>query len=54
MRRLLGLPIDYFERTPTGQIGYLIGQTQKVRAFVTGKMMSTVFDLLNLVIVLPC
>ncbi len=52
-KRLLGLPIDYFERTPTGRIGYLIGQTQKVRAFVTGKMMSTMFDLLNLIIVLP-
>ena len=52
-KRLLGLPIDYFERTPTGRIGYLIGQTQKVRSFVTGKMMSTMFDLLNLIIVLP-
>ena len=52
-RRLLGLSIDYFERTPTGQIGYLIGQSQKVRAFVTGKMMSTIFDLVNLIVVLP-
>ena len=52
-RRLLGLSIDYFERTPTGQIGYLIGQSQKVRSFVTGKMMSTIFDLVNLIVVLP-
>ena len=52
-RRLLGLSIDYFERTPTGTINYLLAQTQKVRAFVTGKMMSTIFDLVNLIVVLP-
>ena len=52
-KRLLGLSIDYFERTPTGHIGYLINQTQKVRSFVTGKLMSTIFDLTNLIIVLP-
>ncbi len=52
-RRLLGLPIDYFERTPTGHIGYLIQQTQKVRSFVTGKMMTTIFDMINLIVVLP-
>ncbi len=52
-RRLLGLSIDYFERTPTGQISYLIGQSQKVRSFVTGKMMSTIFDMVNLIVVLP-
>ncbi|MCX7380991.1 MAG: peptidase domain-containing ABC transporter [Alphaproteobacteria bacterium] len=52
-KRLLGLPIDYFERTPTGRISYLIGQTVKVRGFVTGKLMNAILDLLNLVIVLP-
>lgn len=52
-KRLLGLPIDYFERTPTGRISYLIGQTVKVRGFVTGKLMSCLFDMLNLIIVLP-
>ncbi len=52
-KRLLGLPIDFFERTPTGRISYLIGQTSKVRSFVTGKMISTMFDMITLVIVLP-
>ncbi len=52
-KRLLALPIDYFERTPTGRIAYLIGQTHKIRAFVTGKFISTMFDLVNLIVVLP-
>ena len=52
-KRLLGLPIDYFERTPTGRISYLIAQTGKVRGFVTGKMLTTMFDIMNLLVVLP-
>ena len=52
-KRLLSLPIDYFERTPTGRISFLVGQSAKVRGFITGKLMSTMFDLVNLVVVLP-
>ncbi|MBS0599216.1 MAG: peptidase domain-containing ABC transporter, partial [Proteobacteria bacterium] len=52
-RRLLSLPIDFFERTPTGRIAYMIAQSHKIRGFVTGKMMSTMFDLVNLIVVLP-
>jgi ABC-type bacteriocin/lantibiotic exporter with double-glycine peptidase domain len=52
-KRLLGLSIDFFERTPTGRVAYLINQSTKVRNFVTGKMMSTMFDMTNLIIILP-
>ena len=52
-RRLLSLPIDFFERTPTGRIAYLIGQSHKIRSFITGKLMSTMFDMVNLIVVLP-
>jgi len=52
-KRLLSLSIDYFERTPTGRISFLVGQSQKIRSFITGKLMSTMFDLVNLFVVLP-
>ncbi len=52
-RRLLGLPIDYFERTQTGAVMYQIGQTTKIRDFITGKLLSTMLDLITLMVLLP-
>ena len=51
--RLLGLPLDYFEKNPAGQINYRIAQVWKIREFLTGKLMGTFLDMFTLVILLP-
>ena len=51
--RLLGLPLDYFERNPAGQISYRLAQIWKVREFLTGKLMGTFLDMFTLVFLLP-
>lgn len=52
-RRLLALPIEFFERSPTGETTHKISQVFKIRDFLTGKLVSTVLDLLTLVVLLP-
>ena len=51
--RLLGLPIDYFERNQAGQTVFRLMQVYRVREFVTGKLMTTFLDTLTLVFLLP-
>ncbi len=51
--RLLGLPLDYFEKNSAGQINYRIAQVWKVRDFLTGKLMGTFLDMFTLVFLLP-
>ena len=51
--RLLGLPLDYFEKNPAGQINYRLAQVWKVRDFLTGKLMGTFLDMFTLVFLLP-
>ncbi len=51
--RLLGLPLDYFEKNPAGQINYRIAQIWRVREFLTGKLMGTFLDMFTLVILIP-
>jgi subfamily B ATP-binding cassette protein HlyB/CyaB len=51
--RLLGLPIDYFEKNPAGQINYRLMQVWKIREFLTGKLMGTFLDMFTLVFLLP-
>ena len=51
--RLLRLPLDYFERNPAGETVYRIGQVHRVRAFLTGKLLSTLLDLMTLCVLLP-
>ena len=51
--RLLGLPLDYFEKNAAGQINYRIAQVWKVRDFLTGKLMGTFLDMFTLVFLLP-
>ncbi len=51
--RLLGLPLDYFEKNPAGQINYRLMQIWKIREFLTGKLMGTFLDLFTLVFLLP-
>lgn len=51
--RLLMLPLDHFERHPTGETNHRIGQIFRIRAFLTGKLMSTVLDGTTLLVLLP-
>ena len=51
--RLLNLPIDYFERTPTGEIVHDMYEIHKVRLFLTGQLFGTLLDSFVLVIFLP-
>jgi ATP-binding cassette, subfamily B, bacterial HlyB/CyaB len=51
--RLVRLPLDYFERHPAGQTMYQIGQVYRVREFLTGKLLTTLLDLITLCVLLP-
>jgi HlyB family type I secretion system ABC transporter len=51
--RLLALPIDFFERTPTGETTHRISQIFKIRDFLTGKLVSTFLDIFSLLVLLP-
>jgi subfamily B ATP-binding cassette protein HlyB/CyaB len=51
--RLIRLPLDYFERHPAGETMYRIGQVNQVRQFITGKLMTTILDMLTLAVLLP-
>jgi ATP-binding cassette subfamily B protein len=51
--RLLRLPLDYFERHPAGETMYKVSQVQRVREFITGKLMGVFLDILTLCVLLP-
>ena len=52
--RLMRLPLDYFERNPAGEILSMTGlQVNKIREFITGKLMTTMLDLITLLVLLP-
>ena len=51
--RLLGLPLDFFERRQTGAILFQVNQIEKVRDFLTGKMLTTLLDLVTVAVMLP-
>ena len=52
-RRLLALPVDFFERNPTGETTNKVAQVFKIRDFFTGKLVSTFLDVFTLVALLP-
>ncbi len=52
-RRLLSLPIDFFERNQTGAITYQVLQVGKVRDFLTGKLLTTILDMVTLAVLTP-
>ena len=52
-RRLLNLPIDFFERKPAGEIMHAIHETSKIKQFLTGRMLATALDLITLVVIIP-
>ena len=51
--RLIRLPLDYFERHPAGETMYKISQIHQVRNFITGKLMTTLLDMITLAVLLP-
>ncbi len=51
--KLLNLPIDFFERTPTGEIVHDMYEIYKVRGFLTGQLFGTLLDSFVIVIFLP-
>ncbi len=52
-KKLLNLPIDFFERTQTGAIMYQLAQVSKIRDFLTGKLLTTMLDLVTLLVLIP-
>lgn len=51
--KMLNLPIDFFERTPTGEIVHDMYEIYKVRAFLTGQLFGILLDSFVLVVFLP-
>ncbi|WP_428488508.1 peptidase domain-containing ABC transporter [Rhodopila sp.] len=51
--RLIRLPLDYFERHPAGETMYRVTQVNAVRQFITGKLMTTLLDMITLAVLLP-
>ncbi|MBP7335243.1 peptidase domain-containing ABC transporter [Niveispirillum sp.] len=51
--RLLGLPLDVFERQSTGTISYKISEAGRIRAFLTGQAFTTLLDSTVLLVLLP-
>lgn len=51
--RLLALPLDYFERNPTGETTYKVHEIYRVREFLTGRMLQTFLDMFTLLVLLP-
>ncbi len=51
--KMLNLPIDFFERTPTGVIVHDMYEIYRVRSFLTGQLFGTLLDSFVIVIFLP-
>lgn len=51
--KVLDLPVDFFERTPTGIITRDINEVFRIRNFLTGQLFGTVLDAFVLFIFLP-
>ncbi len=51
--RLVRLSLDYFERHPAGETMHKVTQIHKVREFLTGKLLTTMLDMITLGVLLP-
>lgn len=51
--RMVGLPIDFFDRTATGIVAYKLGEVRRVRSFLTGQLFATLLDATTLVVLIP-
>jgi ATP-binding cassette, subfamily B, bacterial HlyB/CyaB len=52
-KRLLALPLDYFERMQAGVIGQAISKVYQIREFITGRLLTTFIDGMMLLVLLP-
>jgi HlyB family type I secretion system ABC transporter len=52
-KRLVTLPIDFFERNQAGQLAYKIAQLYRVREFLTGRLTTTFIDVTMVLLLLP-
>ena len=53
VEKLLKLPMDYFERTPTGRTLGKLGQIQQIRHFLTGQLFGAFLDAVPLIGLVP-
>ena len=51
--KLIDLPIDFFERTPTGVLTRDVNEIWRIRTFLTGQLFGTVLDGMVLFVILP-
>jgi ATP-binding cassette subfamily B protein len=51
--KVLRLPIDFFERTPVGQITHEINHLRKIQQFLRGQVFGTVLDATTLLVFIP-
>ena len=51
--RLIGLPLDVFERQNTGTISYKINEANRIRNFLTGQAFTAILDSTVLLVLLP-
>jgi ATP-binding cassette, subfamily B, bacterial HlyB/CyaB len=51
--KLLNLPTEFFERTPVGEITYAIGQTRRIRDFMSQQLFGVALDAAVLLFFLP-
>lgn len=52
-RHLMRLPVDFFERVPSGVLLKHMQQTEKIRGFLSGNLFFTILDLCSLLIFIP-
>jgi len=52
-RRLMELPIGYFQKTSAGALAKNIQQTGRIREFLTGRLFLTLLDTASLIVLLP-
>lgn len=50
---ILRLPIDFFDYTPLGLITRYMFQKERIREFMTGSLLTTLFDMSMIVVILP-
>jgi ATP-binding cassette, subfamily B, bacterial HlyB/CyaB len=53
MGKLLALPLEYFDRNPTGLTVSKLGKVWQVRQFLSGQLFNTVLDLITLFVLVP-
>jgi ATP-binding cassette subfamily B protein len=51
--KLVSLPMEFFERSPTGVVTKNIQQTERIRQFLTGQVFNTAIDAIGLIVLIP-